>query len=193
MTADDTGRLIYLALLGIGIAGWFFIQGREGIGKTLQHAMVWGFLFVGVVAAYGLWNDIQRAASRDQISQIGTGQIAVPRQQNGHYYLTLLINDAPVRFVVDTGASEMVLTADDARRVGLDTSKLGYFGRANTANGMVRTAPVELGKVTLGDVTDTNVAAVVNEGEMRESLLGMGYLQRWGRIEIANGELILTR
>jgi len=193
MTADDTGRLIYLALLGLGIGGWFFLQGREGIGKTLQQALIWGFLFLGVVAAYGLWNDVQRATSRDQITQIGAGQIAVPRQPDGHYYLTLVINDAAIRFVVDTGASEMVLTAEDAKRAGLDTTSLGYFGRANTANGVVRTAPVKLNTVTLGDVTDTNVAAVVNEGEMRESLLGMGYLQRWGRIEIANGELILTR
>jgi aspartyl protease family protein len=47
--------------------------------------------------------------------------------------------------------------------------------------------------VTLGDVTDRDVSAVVNEGEMSQSLMGMGYLQRWGRIEIAGGELILTR
>lgn len=193
MTGDDTARLLYLALLGLAIGGWFFLQGRERIGKTLQHALVWGFLFLGVVAGYGLWNDIQRAAARDQISQIGQGQIAVPRQPDGHYYLTLTLNDAPIRFVVDTGASEMVLTAADAARAGIDTDDLSYLGRANTANGVVRTAPVRLDRVTLGDVTDTDVAAVVNEGEMGQSLLGMGYLQRWGRIEIANNELILTR
>ena len=50
-----------------------------------------------------------------------------------------------------------------------------------------------LDEVELGGVRDTDVPAVVNEGEMRQSLLGMGYLQRWGRIEITNGELILTR
>ncbi|HCT32018.1 MAG TPA: TIGR02281 family clan AA aspartic protease, partial [Sulfitobacter sp.] len=54
-------------------------------------------------------------------------------------------------------------------------------------------AYVRLDEVELGGVRDTDVPAVVNEGEMRQSLLGMGYLQRWGRIEITNGELILTR
>ena len=50
-----------------------------------------------------------------------------------------------------------------------------------------------LNEVRLGEVTDRDVPAVVNEGEMEQSLLGMGYLQRWGRIEISGGELILTR
>ncbi|UWR23842.1 TIGR02281 family clan AA aspartic protease [Sulfitobacter sp. S190] len=193
MTSDDTASLIYLALLGVGIAGWFLISSRDGMGKMLQQAMIWGFIFLGVVAAYGLWNDIERTTMRNQISQIGQGQIAVPRQPDGHYYLTLSLNDTPVRFVVDTGASEMVLTRADAARAGLDPDSLNYIGVANTANGQVRTAPVSIGTVRLGDVTDTNVRASVNSGDMNGSLLGMGYLERWGRIEIANGELVLTR
>jgi len=45
----------------------------------------------------------------------------------------------------------------------------------------------------LGSFTDTNVRASVNGGEMSGSLLGMGYLEKWGRIEISGGELRLTR
>ena len=117
----------------------------------------------------------------------------MPRARDGHYYLTLQINGNPIRFVVDTGATEMVLTQADAARVGLDLDSLNYLGRANTANGEVRTAFVRLDQVALGGIVDQNVPAVVNEGEMEGSLLGMGYLQRWGRIEIAGGELVLTR
>jgi aspartyl protease family protein len=95
--------------------------------------------------------------------------------------------------VVDTGATDIVLTKEDAARAGLDPDSLRYLGRAGTANGEVRTAYVRLNDVRLGDITDRDVAAVVNGGQMDQSLLGMGYLQRWGRIEIAGGELILTR
>ena len=98
-----------------------------------------------------------------------------------------------MRFVVDTGATDMVLTQTDAQRAGIDPDGLAYLGRAMTANGEVRTALVRLDEVQLGSVTDRGVSAVVNQGEMAQSLLGMGYLQRWGRIEIAAGELILTR
>ena len=86
-----------------------------------------------------------------------------------------------------------MLTQKDADRVGLATDALTYLGRANTANGEVRTAFVKLDQITLGTVTDRDVAAVVNQGTMEQSLLGMGYLQRWGRIEISGGQLILTR
>ncbi|KIN72804.1 retropepsin-like aspartic protease family protein [Sulfitobacter guttiformis] len=193
MSGDNIASLIYLGLLGLAIGGWFFAAGREGVGKTLQMAMIWGFIFLGVVAGYGLWNDVQRQTMRDQVQQIGTGQIAVPRQQDGHYYLTLALNGENIRFVVDTGATDMVLTREDARRAGLDPDKLNFIGTANTANGTVRTAPVRLDTVRLGGITDTDVFASVNGGAMEGSLLGMGYLEKWGRIEISGGELRLTR
>ena len=64
----------------------------------------------------------------------------VPRSADGHYYLTMEVNGAPIRFVVDTGATELVLSRADAERAGIDTGGLIYSGRAFTANGMVETA-----------------------------------------------------
>lgn len=193
MADIETGRLIYLVLLLAMVAGWFFMQTREGWNRTLQYAAIWGMIFVGGAAAVGLWQDISRDGG-GRFVQVGSeGEIVVPRAMDGHYYLTLDINQTPVRFVVDTGATDMVLTLADAERAGIDTDALRYLGRANTANGEVRTAFVRLSEVSLGGVVDRDVSAVVNEGKMEQSLLGMGYLQRWGRIEIAGGELILTR
>ena len=191
MADFDNARLIYLIVLLVMIAGWFFMQTRDGLNKSLQHAAVWAMIFVGGAAAVGLWQDISRNPNQTLISD--AGQIIVPRSRDGHYYLNVQINGADVRFVVDTGATDMVLTKSDAERAGLDPDQLTYLGRANTANGEVRTAFVRLDAVQLGDVTDRNLVAVVNEGQMAQSLLGMGYLQRWGRLEIANNELILTR
>ncbi|UWR27870.1 TIGR02281 family clan AA aspartic protease [Sulfitobacter sp. S223] len=193
MTSDDTASLIYLVLLACAVGGWFIVQNRDGMAKMLQQAMIWGFLFLGVIAAYGLWNDVQRQTMNNQMLQLGNGQIAVPRQADGHYYLSLAINGENIRFVVDTGATNMVLTRDDARRAGLEVETLNFIGTANTANGTVRTAPVRLNTVRLGDITDTDVYASVNGGAMDGSLLGMGYLEKWGRIEISGGELRLTR
>jgi aspartyl protease family protein len=191
MADFDTARLIYLIVLLAMVAGWFFMQTRDGLNKTLQYAAVWGMIFVGGAAAVGLWQDISRPDAQSSISN--TGQVVVPRARDGHYYLTIGVNGADLRFVVDTGATDMVLTQSDATRAGLDPDQLSYLGRANTANGEVRTAFVRLDAVQLGDVIDHDVPAVVNGGEMEQSLLGMGYLQRWGRLEIANNELILTR
>ena len=190
----ETGRLIYLIVLMAMVAGWFFMQSRHGWNKTLQQVAVWAMIFTGVAAGYGLWEDINRQGDIPrQAYEASTGSVTLPRARDGHYYLTATINGTPLRFVVDTGATDMVLTRADAEAAGLSPDNLNYLGRASTANGEVRTAYVRLDEVELGGVRDTDVPAVVNEGEMRQSLLGMGYLQRWGRIEITNGELILTR
>tara|TARA_R110002033_G_scaffold26974_3_gene61703 strand:- start:40 stop:624 length:585 start_codon:yes stop_codon:yes gene_type:complete len=194
MPEIETSRLIYLILLLLMVAGWFYMQNRQGLNKSLQQIAVWGMIFIGAAAGYGLWGDIARNSGIPRQSyETGTGAVTIPRSADGHYYLTALVNGEAIRFVVDTGASDMVLTRQDAERAGLSPETLNYLGRATTANGEVRTAYVRLSEVQLGEVRDFDVPAVVNDGEMPQSLLGMGYLQRWGRIEIANNELILKR
>ncbi len=193
MSAMDYGNLAYLILLGAVIVFWFFVQNRQSLNKTLQQGAVWGLIFVGVIAAVGLWGDIRLTVQPQQLIMEDAGRIEVPRGPDGHYYLTLDINDAPVRFVVDTGATSMVLTQEDAKRVGLDEDDVIFYSEAMTANGLVRTAPVRLEDVALGPFHDRDVRAFVNEGEMSKSLLGMEYLNRFARLEINNGRLILER
>lgn len=193
MDSFDTGRLIYLILLGVMVLGWFMTQGRTSWNKTLQQAAAWVFIFLGAIAAYGLWGDISQTVRPQQTVFGEQGRIVVPQSQDGHFYIDASVNGAATRFVLDTGASFIVLTKADAVRAGLDPNELNYFGRAMTANGEVRTAPVRLDRLAIGPITDSNVRAVVNEGEMDSSLMGMSYLQRWGRIEISGNTLTLTR
>lgn len=117
----------------------------------------------------------------------------MPRSPDGHYHLTLDVNGTPLRFIVDTGATDIVLSREDALRVGIDPTTLRFFGRAVTANGTVQTARVTLESVTLGPHTDHNVPARVNGGSMTGSLLGMGYLERFQRVEISRDRLTLMR
>lgn len=185
-------QLTYLVLLGAAIGGSAIVAGRKNMGKMAQQAAIWVLIFVGIIGAYGLWDDISNEVNPRQ-AVISADTIEVPRSNDGHYYLRLDINDTPVDFVIDTGASQVVLSQADAARVGINPDKLRYSGTAFTANGVVRTAPVELGAVTLGQITDRGVPAVVNEGAMDASLLGMTYLGLYDRIEIANDTLVLTR
>lgn len=189
----ETGRLIYLALLGGALIAYMLIANRGQMGAMLRAALLWGLIFVGVIAAVGLWEDLRETVAPGRAVSFGEGRIEVPRDVSGHYYVTLEVQGTPVRFVVDTGATHMVLSRQDAMRVGLDPGSLVYTGLANTANGTVRTARVTLGEVAFGGFLDTDVAAWVNEGEMELSLLGMSYLARFERIEIERGRLILTR
>ncbi|MDP5358814.1 MAG: TIGR02281 family clan AA aspartic protease [Paracoccaceae bacterium] len=192
MSTDQIMQLTYLVLLAAAIGGSAIVAGRSTMGKMAQQAAIWALIFVGVIGAYGLWEDISSDVNPRQ-AMVDDRTIAVPRGNDGHYHLTLDINDTPVQFVVDTGASQVVLSQRDAARIGLDLASLQYSGAANTANGVVRTAPVLLDEVRLGDITDSGVPAVVNQGAMDASLLGMTYLGLYDRIEIANGQLVLRR
>lgn len=192
MTGDEYGRLAYLILLLIAVGGWFVAESRRNMGRNLRMAVIWGLIFLGVAAGYGLWGDLRNDILPRQ-SVVGSGVIEVPAGPDGHYHLTLDLNGSAVGFVVDTGASDVVLTRADAARIGLDLAALDFSQTATTANGRVATAPAVVQTVTLGDITDRRLAVSVNGGEMNESLLGMSYLSRFRSIEIRGNRLILTR
>lgn len=193
MSSDDYGRLIYLVLLGAVIAGYFLVANRDRLGEAARGAMLWVFIFLGVGVTYGLWNDISQAILPRQSVSLESGTIEAPRRSDGHYYLTLMLNDVPVEFVVDTGATQVVLTERDAQRIGIDTNTLAFTGRASTANGEVRTAPIRIEDVAVGDLDDAPLRAWVNEGELNTSLLGMSYLQRFESVQITGNKLLLER
>lgn len=193
MTGDDTASLIYLALLGTAIAGYAIVANRAQLGQMLRQTLLWGLIFLGVIAAYGVWQDVEGDLLSKQTVIQDEARVEVPRSRDGHYYLTLQANGEPVEFVVDTGATDVVLTKADAARVGIDLESLVFSGIAQTANGTTRTARALVDEFTLGNIQDRNVVVHINEGELFSSLLGMAYLQRFDRIEIKNNLLILHR
>lgn len=193
MSPDNIAQLVYLGSFALVLGAGFLLTSKLKLGQTLQMAAIWALIFIGAIGAVGLWGDIQDDLFPHQTRFDEDGAVSVPRSSDGHYYLTLDINGAATDFIVDTGATDIVLNRADAAAAGLDPTTLNYFGRALTANGEVRTAPVRLDTVAIGPYEDTNVPAVVNDGAMDQSLLGMGYLQRWGKIEISGGALTLSR
>lgn len=193
MTGDDVARLAYLALLLTAVGGYFVAESRANLGQNLRHALIWVLIFVGVLAGVSLWSDIRDDISPQQSVIQDTGQIVLPRAFDGHFYATLRMNGQPIDFIVDTGASNIVLTKEDAARIGVEMNALRFYGRAMSANGEVRTAPARIAKVELLGVQDFGVEVWVNEGEMPRSLLGNDYLQRFEKIEISRNQLVLTR
>ena len=86
-----------------------------------------------------------------------------------------------------------MLTPQDATRAGFDIDRLQFSGQARTANGIVATAPIRLDRVALGPFEERNVRAAVNGGNLDKSLLGMEFLNRFGRLEITRDQLIITK
>ena len=194
MSGDSLASLGYLALLLVALGGAYLASHRQSVGKSLQMALVWGMIFLGCMAVYGLWGDISRDYGRNSLPITQQdGAIALPRAPDGHYYVTAEVNGAAIDFLVDTGASDIVLSRADAARIWLDLEKLAFLGSARTANGVVPIAYSRLKTIQLGPYLDQGISVAINGGEMEKSLLGMSYLGLFGRIEIAQDQLILRR
>ena len=112
--------------------------------------------------------------------------------RGGHYYVTADVGQAEVRFLVDTGASMIALSTDDAERIGLDPDSLDYNGVVQTANGTTRVAPVTLDGVRIGQLEVDRVEAIVSQAPMGMSLLGMSFLRRLEGYRVEDGNLILS-
>ena len=188
----EIGRLIYLGLILVAVGGYGATQLIRNPSKAAQQMLIWGFIFIGLMGAYGVWNDVAKQAVPRQ-AVLEDGRIEVPIAPDGHYYLSVLVNGTKLRFMVDTGASNIVLTREDAARIGIAPDELSYFGQARTANGTVQTAPIVLQNLELGPIRDENIRAVVNGGAMDVSLMGMTFLTRFARVEISQDRLVLER
>jgi aspartyl protease family protein len=124
----------------------------------------------------------------------GTGGYSVELRANdiGHFHTPAEVNGREIEVMVDTGASMVALTYDDASRAGIFLNDADFTGKVSTANGTARVAPVHLDRVTIGDITVRGVDAVVAErGNLDITLLGMTFLSRLDRVDMRSGVLML--
>jgi aspartyl protease family protein len=191
--ADSVARAVYLGLLLAFVGGFFLVGARHRLGRSMRDLAIWVLIFAMVVIAYGFRDVLREELLPAAMVQRPDGSIELRRASDGHFHAEALVNGVPVRFLVDTGASDLVLSTADAARVGIDPAELAFVGRARTANGTVATAPVRLGRVEFGGFTDTGVPASVGGGALDVSLLGMSYLDRFAAIEIAGNRMTLRR
>jgi len=137
--------------------------------------------------------NVAREDAGQATSQRSVGGTMVLRAgRNGHYFANARINGRQIDVVVDTGASSVALTYEDARALGFNPAPADFTGTTRTANGTGRFAPVTLAEVRIGPVRVTNVrAAILPRGKLGTTLLGMSFLGRLSRADIRSGEMIL--
>jgi len=118
--------------------------------------------------------------------------VTIPADASGHFFVQAAINGTQVRMMVDTGATGVVLSREDARRVGINPQPSDFTVRTSTANGTVPVAPIVLKEVAVGEILVRDVPAVVHpDTRFQDSLLGMSFLSRLSQFEISGGRLIL--
>lgn len=153
----------------------------------------------GVAAqAMGLPTAAEMAAETEAAEQaaepvpIASGTVELKAGRNGHFHTDAEINGRNVEVLVDTGATMVALTYEDAERAGIRPQPADFTQAVSTANGVARVAPVILDRVSIGDITVRGVRAVVSErGRLTTTLLGMTFLSRLERVDMRSGVLVL--
>ena len=118
-------------------------------------------------------------------------ETVIPAGRNGHFLVTAEVEGVEILFLVDTGASQVILTAEDAERLGHRVEFLEFSERFQTANGEIRGAPLLLSELRIGDLEIEDVRASVIRAPMSTSLLGMSFLSRLAGYEVGEEGLIL--
>jgi aspartyl protease family protein len=119
-------------------------------------------------------------------------RVTLQADRLGHFHTALRLEGTPVLFVVDTGASSIALTHEDAQKIGRLPRREAYSVPVQTANGVVRAARIEIAEVRLGDIIERNVPAMVlPQGALGQNLLGMSFLNRMTRVEMRDRRLVI--
>jgi aspartyl protease family protein len=173
---------------------------------ALREALLWAGVALGGFAIFYFYDDVIAVfRAGPQSSTLGTAAVedAPPSfdrivrlraDTRGHFSVAASINERPVELMADTGATLVVLTYEDAERLGLSPRSLDFTGRVQTANGIARVAPVTLDRVRVEDITVRDVAAAVaDKGALPVNLLGMSFLSRLSRFAVEGRELVLVQ
>lgn len=200
---DAFGRFVKLSAVGALIGSGFLIAGRRRLGESLRQAAIWLLIILALSTLYLYRFDLQQTASRLTAGLIpgravistgadGSRVLVIHKGLGGHFQTQVAIDGMPLSMLVDTGASSVVLSWEDAERIGVDPQDLVYSVEVSTANGRARAAPLTLDEVAIGPIRRQKVRALVTEeGRLDQSLLGMTFLETLGSIEITRDELRL--
>jgi aspartyl protease family protein len=199
----DSTRLVYLlVLLAVVVAsvGSLF---SESPGRTVRHVAIWTGIAAGLALLYSFRGELGMAKDRVVGQAMPAQGVAKPGPvgqrtitlytQGGHFFAEAEVEGKKVMFIIDTGASDVVLSRQDAARVGIDPEPRDFTKTYETANGMVRGAPVVLDSVAIGPIDVRNVDASVTESDMTVSLLGMSFLNRLKGYQVDGDTLILKQ
>jgi len=199
LSHDDFGRgamglsmLISLLMSGLSRAG------STGAARVFGSVAAWGAIGVALVAIYAYRSEFAEVARRvgeeldPNPSHVGPGGEVVVRRRGEEFIVPGKVNGHAVSFVFDTGASAVVLTAEDAAASGLRFDEADYQVSVTTANGAAQAAPVRLDRVAVGPIVERGVRALVaRPGALKESLLGMTFLERLKSFAVEGGKLKL--
>ncbi|HEX3937393.1 MAG TPA: TIGR02281 family clan AA aspartic protease [Xanthobacteraceae bacterium] len=198
LSTGEFGSLAYKIALLVFLTAAVATMFRERFTQALTAALLWVVVGLLLVIGYSYRYEINAVADR-VMAELVPGHVIshgrtveVARSNGGDFAIAAQINGARVPMVLDTGASSVVLTQNDAKAAGLPIDLLDYSVSIDTANGRTRAASVTLDRLAIGGLEEKSVEAlVVQPGQLQMSLLGMSFLNRLQSWQVVGDRLVL--
>ncbi len=166
--------------------------------RSLRNAAIWFAVVTALAGLFVYQYELRDFAGRVQSElrphhAVSTkpGTLVLTEGPGGHFFVQARINNQPVVFLIDTGATEIVLSPSDAQRAGINLADLVFDRVSQTANGPGLGARHMVDTLSIGPLDFQNVPIAVNRAEMGTSLLGMSFLRRMAAVEIRGRQLFL--
>ena len=199
LSVDDFGSLSYKLLILVFLASAALTLFRERFTQALTAALLWVVVGLVLVIGYSYRYELSGVADR-VVAELVPGHVVshgrtveVARTSSGDFDISARVNGVRVPMVLDTGASSVVLTQQDAKAIGLPLEVLNYTVSIDTANGRTRAAQVTLDRLAVGGLEERSVEAlIVQPGQLRTSLLGMSFLNRLQSWQVSGDRLIMN-
>jgi len=192
-------EILYLVILVTFIASQIMMRKDMSVNKALKYIGAWAGIALFCIILYSYRFEFESLRQRiageiypSKVRNNDLGQVIINLSQDNHFYVDVKINGQKVRFMIDTGASDMVLNIADAKRVGINLENLVFNKIYQTANGKSYGASVNLDSLEFGEILMRNVRVSVNSADMGVSLLGMSFLRKFKKYEFYQDRLILT-
>lgn len=183
-----------LALVASGIA----LSPRIPFGETVRNLAIWVGITAVLVLGFSFQDELQFVWQRVRAELVPSypvqgepNEMVLAESANGQFRIIGMVNGLEVNFLVDTGASDTVLTPSDAGRLGIDIESLDFSRVYQTANGLGYGAPMALDTLSVGPLVFYDFPASINQSEMGSSLLGMSFLRRLDSFEVRDRRLYL--
>jgi len=148
-----------------------------------------------IVSTYANTETLDDAGDAQPGAQASSGgEVRIQAGEGGHFFSQVDVNGHTISAVVDTGATGVALSYEDARAIGIRLDEGDFTLDSQTANGSAKIAPITLDRVQIGDIEVRDVQAYVAErGKLFQTLLGMSFLRRLSHIDIRGQELVLVQ
>jgi aspartyl protease family protein len=199
LSVNDFGSLSYKLLILVFLASAALTLFRERFTQALTAALLWVVVGLVLVISYSYRYELNNVANR-VMAELIPGHVVshgrtveVARTNSGDFDISARVNGVRVPMVLDTGASSVVLTPQDAKAAGLPLEVLNYTVSIDTANGRTRAAQVTLDRLAVGGLEERSVEAlIVQPGQLRTSLLGMSFLNRLQSWQVSGDRLVMN-